>query len=305
MYLITSGSFSCFSPNWHAALRCLLLTEEGRSVTGPSQSVEITSRKWFSDNGCVQATLSHGCKERPLRSKAAWAHHAPTPTCSVRDTAGAAKAGGVLREQPEARGPGPFPLHKQGAEALTHWVCQEEALRGLSAEYIPAAGGDCLPTEQCPEKWQLRQNRLTAQTTCSALRMQLGLAASPTGPLTYISFLQMRPHTETAFRCNSSKGRWDKEAVSWRGTKRKVWFLVQCHPWDTCPSFSDGKQGREQFPTPPSMRAINLHRCNPSSPNDWQKLRIRRKNILILPTSWVTYTMFSPSLNYFRCSLRS
>lgn len=107
MNLNTNGSFSCFSPNWHAALRCLLLTEKGKSVTDPSQSVEITSRKWFSDNSCVQATLFHGCQERPLRSKAAWAHHAPTHTCSFRDTAGAAKAGGVLLAPDSAGQPVP------------------------------------------------------------------------------------------------------------------------------------------------------------------------------------------------------
>lgn len=79
-----------------------------------------------------------------------------------------------FREQPEASGPGPFPLYKQKAGALTHWVCQEEALRWLSAECIPTAGGDCLHPEQCTEKGQLRRNEPSAQTTRSAPRMQLG-----------------------------------------------------------------------------------------------------------------------------------
>lgn len=69
--------------------------------------------------------------------------------------------------------------------------------------------------------------------------------------------------------------------------------LVQCHPRDNVPGFSNSKQHREQFPSPPSTRVTNLHRCIPNSPNDGQNVRIREKNILILPTSWVTFYVLS------------
>lgn len=76
--------------------------------------------------------------------------------------------------------PGPFPL-QTGGRALTHWVCQEEVLRWLTAACIPDAGGDCFSTEQSNKKGQLRWNKLITQTICSGLRAQLQ-DPQPTSP---------------------------------------------------------------------------------------------------------------------------
>lgn len=70
--------FCFFPPHWHAHLRSVLLQEKGKTVMGLSQNVELTSRKWFPDNNCVQATtLSHCCNNSLWK-----AYHTPTHTCS-------------------------------------------------------------------------------------------------------------------------------------------------------------------------------------------------------------------------------
>lgn len=183
----------CFFPHIGKLILGPCFYKKRVTVMGLSQNVELTARKWFSDNNCVQAmTLSHCCNNSLWK-----AYHTPTPLVASW-MAGETKAGvsclpltlraactcswvthwaaerTPFREQPEANGSGPFPLYKQEARALTHWVCQEEALRWLSAECIPPAGGDCLHTEQCTETGQLRQNEPSAQPTRSALRKQLG-----------------------------------------------------------------------------------------------------------------------------------
>lgn len=257
--------FFLFFPKTGRLIVGLCFWKKRVTVTDLSQNVEITSRRWFSDNNCVQAMLLRCCasslwKQAPVLTT-------PQHTLVAFWTAEETRAGGILSapqlcqaacacgrvswlprrrhsvssQEQACLGPSLCTNRRQGPWL---WGCQEEALRWLSAECIPAAGGECLCTEQCTEKGQLRWSELPAQTTCSALRMQLGLAASPTGPLSYISFLQTRPRTGAAFRCNCSKGLWKKEAVSWRETKRKVWLLVQCHPWDNVPSCSNCKEGR-------------------------------------------------------------
>lgn len=87
------------------------------------------------------------------------------------------------------------------------------------------------------------------------------------------------------------------------GTQRKVWLLVRCHPWATVPGLPNGKQGREQFPTPLSVKVTDLHRCISNAPSDWQNSRIRRKtSSFCLPPEW--HSTLSPSLNYLSETLK-
>lgn len=191
---------------------------------GLSQNVEWTPRECFSDNNPL-TTLSPGspssmphpsthwwlpgwlgrprlghllCPPAPRAAGTCWR----VPGCSTDSIRGAARS----------RRAWPFPLCKQEAGALTHWACQEEALRWHSCcrrglfMCRAAPWGGAAPTKQAHRS----DHTLSPEDAA-------GPAAVPPGPLTSISFLQTRPCAGAAFRCNCSKGLWRKEAASWRG----------------------------------------------------------------------------------------
>lgn len=237
------------------------------SVTDLSQNVEITSRKWFSDNS-EQATLFFCCKS------SLWKARRPvltTPQHTLASwTAGEIKAGGVLSVPDVAGQPAPtegpagcctdtilwaarsqwawvLRLVQTGRRAWTQWVYREEAPSQVAFCRMHSCWRRGLFMHQAV-CWEMDQrgwsSKFTAQNTCSALRMQRGLAATPTGPPIYTSFLQSTACPGAAFCCNCSKGLWERDTVSLRKTKRKVWILAQHHPWNNAPGFSNGKQGQ-------------------------------------------------------------
>lgn len=201
-----------------------------------SQNVELTWRKWFSDNSRVQATTLSRCCSNSLwnpnthtyssrmagETKAEVSCLPPTPRAACtcwRGTHWLLSGHHSMNSQKQADlGPSLCTNRRRGPW-LTGDVMSGRGTEVAFSRCIPAAGGDCLCTEQCTEKGQLRWNKPSAQTTRSALRMQLGLSASPPRPLTSISFLQIRPRTGVAFRYNCSKGLWKKEAVSQKETR--------------------------------------------------------------------------------------
>lgn len=149
-------------------------------------------------------------------------------------------------EQPEASGPGSFAWYKR-RRAWTQWVYREEAPSQVAFCRMHSCWRRGLFMHQAV-CWEMDQrgwsSKFTAQNTCSALRMQRELAATPTGPPIYTSFLQSTACPGAAFCCNCSKGLWERDTVSLRKTKRKVWILAQHHPWNNAPGFSNGKQGQ-------------------------------------------------------------
>lgn len=124
-----------------------------------------------------------------------------------------------------------------------------------------------------------------------------GDATSLTGPLTYISFLQLGPQAPAAFCCHCGKGLEKNEAVTCCKTERKAWCLIQCHPKTMCLSFPNGEQDPHQFRKPVSSEAA-LYRSTPIS--QWRTCYQQNlANCPLLEWQSVLFTSF----DYFKCYL--
>lgn len=272
---------------WLAEFRSLLLKENG-NCDNPAQNVEITLIKWdFRQQQCA------GKRYFSCHKSSFWKARRPMLTTPNTQLVVASWKAGELKQvlsclsltlpcslccsrvswllprhypvkSPASR-PGPFPL-QTGSRALTHWVCQEEVLRWLTAACIPDAGGDCFSTVQSNKKGQLRWNKLIAQTLCSGLRAQRGMATSPAESLTYVPFPQLGPPIRAAFCCHCGKGLQRNKAVTCCKTKRKTWCLIQCHPKTICLSFPNSEQ--DWIPKTSLFRSCPLQK-HPQFPKDW------------------------------------